>query len=163
MPGSLRHVAAAGQLPPELGSAWVVSVHLDVDDETVRTAQAREAATWGVLLDPQATNVFIGGDFNDTPAGSAYASLPAYGYHDGSVVLPADGIDHIFVHRAAPWSVQQAMRLFDGVNGPAVSDHPGVLVSFAAAAATPVPRPSDGPVHAGDGPSPVGARRHRAA
>lgn len=130
--GWLRRVASAAQLPPELGGAWVVSVHLDYESASARTAQAREVATWGLLLGTDATNVVIAGDFNDTITGSAYAALPAFGYRAAPAAPAEPLIDHVFVHRAAPWSVVEATRLFDGATD-AVSDHPGVLVRLAAA------------------------------
>jgi hypothetical protein len=130
-------VAIGGELPAELGGLWVVSTHLEYDVPAARLAQARELATFGLALGSEPGNVLVAGDFNDPKTGPAYGALTAYGYQDQSAALPESLIDHVFAHRGAAVAVTEAKQLFDGVDGPVVSDHPGVLVRFFPAPATP--------------------------
>jgi endonuclease/exonuclease/phosphatase family metal-dependent hydrolase len=131
--GALRRVALAVELPTELGGLWAVATHLDYDVGAARLAQARELATYGLMLGASPGSVLVAGDFNDPKTGPAYAALVDYGYLDPSAELPASMIDQVFAHRGAPLAVTLAKQLFDGVDGPVVSDHPGVLVRFAPA------------------------------
>jgi endonuclease/exonuclease/phosphatase family metal-dependent hydrolase len=129
--GALRRVALAVELPSELGGLWVVSTHLEYDDSAARLAQARELASFGLSLGSTPGQVIVAGDFNDPKTGPAYGALGDFGYVDATASLSASLIDHVLAHRGAPLAVTDAKRLFDGVDGPTVSDHPGVLVRLA--------------------------------
>lgn len=124
----LRRVGVAVQLPEELLNTWVVSVHLEVFSADGRLKQSRESAAYGLLRGALPGNVIIAGDFNDIKSSPPLQAIQDFGYKDYSKTLAANSIDHVLAHRAAPWKAEEAKILFNGVNMPAVSDHPGVLV-----------------------------------
>jgi len=130
--GALTRVALAAEIPahPELR---LVVVHLDHLDETVRTAQAREAAAAALAWSDPSLTVVVAGDLNARAGTAPHAAFVAAGFRDASRALPADRIDHVFVHRGAGLEVRDARLRFDGP-GEAVSDHPGVLVGLFPAA-----------------------------
>ena len=133
--GGLTRVATYATLPDALGGLVVWSVHLDVGDEDARTAQGRETAGAALTLADPSVAVLVAGDFNDIEGSDAHSAMVAAGYADLSDGLGADRIDHVFAHRGAPVAATAARLAFDGDAEPAVSDHPGVLVTLA---------PSDG-------------------
>lgn len=147
--GALRRVALGATVEAPLDGAparvRVMTVHLDHRDAVVRAAQAREVATAATLeatveavasADGVALPVVVGGDFNARAASEALASMAAAGFVDASHTEGSRRIDHVLVHRSAPLEPVAREVLFTGQE--AVSDHPGVLVRFAARAASPV-------------------------
>ncbi|MCC6559047.1 MAG: endonuclease/exonuclease/phosphatase family protein [Polyangiaceae bacterium] len=134
--GALRRVAVAATLPPELGALRVLSVHFEVGSEPARAAQAREAAVSALVETDPGMGAVVAGDFNDIEGSATHGALAAMGFLDAAAGLDPAGIDHAFIHRAAPWRPADARLVFLGAD--AVSDHPGVLVRFEAAAAEPV-------------------------
>lgn len=120
-PGQLPRVGFAATVD---GTTFV-NVHLDLDEAT-RTDQARQAAAAALVLGGLQT--VVGGDFNDPAGGPALGATLAQGFEDATATLPADGIDHVVVHRGASWGVVEARRV---ATSPPVSDHPGVLVRLA--------------------------------
>lgn len=109
------------------------SVHLDHLDAAVRAAQGRETAALAVFETDPGVAALLAGDFNAQPGAAAPQALLDSGFVDAAAALPADRIDHVFVHRGAPLLPQRAELLFTGAE--AVSDHPGVLVVLAGRAA----------------------------
>jgi len=90
-----------------------------------------EAAAAALVDTDPGFAAIVGGDFNDVEGSDAYKAFTSMGYIDASAGLDAAGIDHIFIHRAAPLRPASAKLCFTGAD--AVSDHPGVLVRFKAA------------------------------
>jgi hypothetical protein len=108
-----------------------MSVHFDVADAAARRMQSREAAAVALVATDPGFGAIVGGDFNDVKGSDTHLAFTAMGFLDASAGLDAAGIDHIFVHRAAPFRASSAKLVFTGAA--AVSDHPGVLVRFKAA------------------------------
>lgn len=138
--GSLRRLALMATLPPELGGLRLTTVHLDLDDEAVRAAQARETAVATLLLADPSLDVLVGGDFNAQQGQPPYAALTAFGFDDLTSSLDPTDIDHVMAHRGAAVSLVAAAPIFDGTTTPIVSDHHGVLVRIAPGIAPNVPR-----------------------
>ncbi|MCB9683449.1 MAG: endonuclease/exonuclease/phosphatase family protein [Alphaproteobacteria bacterium] len=120
-PGQLPRVALAATVD----GVTFVDVHLDLD-EASRTDQASQAAAAALVLGGVET--VVGGDFNDPVGGPALGATLLQGFEDATSALPADGIDHVVVHRGASWGAVAAERV---LTSPPVSDHPGVLVRLA--------------------------------
>ena len=126
----------------------VYTVHLDHEREDVRAAQGRDVASAALVeadvealaLDAGggavALPVVIAGDFNSTFTAAAPQALAGFGFVEASGSAATTRIDHVFAHRSAPLAATETRELFEGAA--AVSDHPGVMVRFAAAAPTPV-------------------------
>jgi endonuclease/exonuclease/phosphatase family metal-dependent hydrolase len=125
--GGLKRIAVGAVLPPELHGLRLWSVHLEFQDLAARTAQARQVAAETLAEADPGAAVVVGGDFNDIEGSPPHAALAAFGFLDLTDGLPADRIDHLFVHRGAPFDLVDATKVFDGVSSPTVSDHPGVL------------------------------------
>jgi endonuclease/exonuclease/phosphatase family metal-dependent hydrolase len=147
--GSLRRVLL-GATVTGVGATplRVYTVHLDHERDDVRAAQGRDVASVALVEADDAAiaidagggavamPVVIAGDFNSTSAATAPQALVGFGFVEASSGAAGAGIDHVFVHRSAPLAATSSRALFEGAA--AVSDHPGVLVCFAAAAPTPV-------------------------
>jgi hypothetical protein len=88
------------------------------------------------LVAPIRFGALVAGDFNDIEGSATHGALVAMGFLDAGADLDPGRIDHVFTHRAAPRRAVESRLVFLGAD--AVSDHPGVLVRFAAAAADPV-------------------------
>jgi len=128
--------------------ARVYSVHLDHATAVARTGQAREIASAamveadgaGVAIDAGgggvALPVIVAGDFNAIASDDAPRALDLFGFVEGSGSAATARIDHVFVHRSAPFAAAATKTLFEGAL--AVSDHPGVLVRFSPRAPSPV-------------------------
>lgn len=129
--GSLRRVAASATLPPELYGARVTSVHFEVFEAAARTMQSREAAAAALVDTDPSFSAIVAGDFNDVEGSDTHAAFPALGYIVADAGLNPAGIDHVMIHRAADLRPTSAEEVFLGAE--AVSDHPGILVRFAAA------------------------------
>lgn len=125
----------------------VHTVHLDHETATVREGQAREVASLALaeadepaiaLTSAGGTSlpVVVGGDFNATYAAEAPQALAAFGFVESSGSDGGARIDHVFMHRSAPLAKESSKEVFTGKD--AVSDHPGVIVRFVAAAPAPV-------------------------
>lgn len=134
--GGLQRVAIGASL----AGLRVYSVHLDHQDAARRAAQARETAALALFESDPLPHAIVGGDFNASPGTEPTQALLDAGFTDASAPLPATRIDHVFLHRAAPFAPAAAALLFTGAD--AVSDHPGVLVSLLprAPAAAPLTR-----------------------
>jgi endonuclease/exonuclease/phosphatase family metal-dependent hydrolase len=129
----LRRVAISATLPGQGSGLRAMSVHFDVFDAAARRMQAREAAVAALVGSDPGFAAIVAGDFNDVAGSPAHAALSAMGFLDASAGLDTTkGIDHVFVHRAAPIRPAAAELVFIGAD--AVSDHPGVLVRFTKAA-----------------------------
>lgn len=129
----LRRVMVSASAGTPLGVLRVASVHFDHRSAAARLAQAREAAAITLAeADPHLAAV-VGGDVNAPRGSDAHAAFGQLGYLDASDAAGGGRIDHVFSHRAAPLRALEARRVLDD---PAtrVSDHPGVLVRFVAAA-----------------------------
>jgi endonuclease/exonuclease/phosphatase family metal-dependent hydrolase len=129
----LRRVAISATLPGPVSDLRATSVHFDVFDAAARRMQAREAAVASLVGSDPGFAAIVAGDFNDVAGSPAHAAMTAMGFVDASAGLDdTKGIDHVFVHRAAPIRPADAKLVFLGAD--AVSDHPGVLVRFTKAA-----------------------------
>ena len=129
---SLQRVALGATID---NGVFLVSTHLDHEDDGVRLSQARETASWALAAPEPNLNLVVAGDLNAKPGSDAVNAIVSMGFCDGASSLTSDRIDHVLLHRAAAWQVQRAEILFDGGDTPIVSDHPGVLVEFDVAAA----------------------------
>lgn len=105
------------------------TVHLEYDRADARRLQARQTAMDALVRADAGSRALIAGDYN------AIASDPALGDVAGAgfVRLTAgadDGshIDHVFAPAAANFEVLDARMVLNGVDGPWVSDHPGVVL-----------------------------------
>lgn len=127
----LRRVAVSAALPGAASGLRATTVHFDVADASARRMQARETAAAALVGTDPGFGAIVGGDFNDIKGSDAHNAFVTTGYIDASAGLDAAGIDHIFIHRAAPFRPSSAELVFTGAG--AVSDHPGVLVRFIAA------------------------------
>jgi endonuclease/exonuclease/phosphatase family metal-dependent hydrolase len=125
---TLRRVALSATLPGALGSLRVTTVHFDVFDAAARRMQGRETAAAALVGSDPGFGAIVGGDFNDVEGSDAHVAFKAMGFLDASAGLEAGGIDHVLIHRAAPFRPSSAKLVFTGAE--AVSDHPGVLVRF---------------------------------
>ncbi|NOU29868.1 MAG: hypothetical protein HOO96_18340 [Polyangiaceae bacterium] len=151
-------------------SVRVYTVHLDYSTPVARGLQAREAAGAAVFeadaervaLDlgggAVALPVLVAGDFNATSADPAPQALRDFGFAETSGSASTQRIDHVFVHRSAPFTREASKVLFEGAA--AVSDHPGVLVRYVAS--TPVPVKLTRIVARGTFPAPLSVRGNRA-
>lgn len=128
---SLRRVALSTTLPPAQGELRVTTVHFDVFDPAARRMQARETSVAALVGADPDFGAIVGGDFNDVEGSDAHLAFTAMGFIDASAGLEAGGIDHVLIHRAAPFRPSAAKLVFTGPA--AVSDHPGVLVQLAPA------------------------------
>jgi endonuclease/exonuclease/phosphatase family metal-dependent hydrolase len=126
----------------------VYTVHLDHTAVAARAAQAREVAG-AAMVETDDENIptdagggavalplIVAGDFNAQTGADAPKALVDYGFVETSGSAQTTRIDHVFLHRSAPFAVASTKVLFTG--GTAVSDHPGVLVRYAGAAPKPV-------------------------
>ncbi len=121
-------------------SAWVsglgtsglrlYSVHFDYVSAAARAAQAREVAVAAAVDTDPGFGALVAGDFNARPGDEAHAALSSFGYRDLTASLDAGRIDHVFAHRLGGVSASSARLVFDGKDGPLVSDHPGVLLTL---------------------------------
>ena len=126
----------------------VYTVHLDYSTPSARGLQGREAASaamfetdterLGLDLGGGAVSlpVLVAGDFNALSADPAPQALRDFGFLETSGSASTSRIDHVFVHRSAPFTQASSKVLFEGAQ--AVSDHPGVLVRYVPAAPKPV-------------------------
>ncbi|MEQ1572005.1 MAG: endonuclease/exonuclease/phosphatase family protein, partial [Myxococcota bacterium] len=121
-PGDLRRVGLVAELAPGLS---LTTVHLDYVDPAAREDQARQTAAfvpvWGL-------DAVVAGDLNDRAGSPTHAAFGAMGFVDGTAALDPERIDHLFVHGAAAWEVQEARLV---LTDPAVSDHPGIVAVLA--------------------------------
>lgn len=135
--GNLVRVTAGATVTSALGRTRVYTVHLDHADATARAAQAREVAALATNETDEENlgglPTLVAGDFNARIDAPAAIAMKAFGFVEASGSEGTTRIDHVFVHRAAPLQAVAAKETFTGAN--AVSDHPGVLVRFAKAAA----------------------------
>lgn len=136
MQSALRRVLVSARLPASLGGTRVMSIHFDVFDAPARAGQAREAAADAIVRADPGFDAIVAGDFNDVEGSPAWSAFPAMGYLPADQGLSATGIDHVMIHRAAPLRPVKVEEVLTGMQ--AVSDHPGVLVRFEAAAGDPV-------------------------
>lgn len=105
------------------------TVHLEYDRADARRLQARQTAMDALVRADAAFQSLIAGDYNaiatdpalDDLGGAGFVRLTA-GADDGS------HIDHVFAPAAANFEVLDAHMVLDGVAGPWVSDHPGVVL-----------------------------------
>jgi endonuclease/exonuclease/phosphatase family metal-dependent hydrolase len=154
--GSLRRVTLGATITSRLTSASgsaplpvrVYTVHLDHATPLARAAQAREAASAAMVESDEAQvavdagggavalPLVVAGDFNAQSATDTTQALVDFGFVETSGSATTTRIDHVFTHRSAPFAPASAAAMFEGAA--AVSDHPGVLVRFAAAAPKPV-------------------------
>jgi endonuclease/exonuclease/phosphatase family metal-dependent hydrolase len=125
--GALRRVVIEATLDASLGGVRVASFHFDHLDASMRERQAGELAVMPLVGMGAGPHALLGGDLNDTEGSGAHAALLAAGFVDASADLPADRIDHLFVHRGAGVTATEA-ELVLSAPGERVSDHPGVLV-----------------------------------
>jgi endonuclease/exonuclease/phosphatase family metal-dependent hydrolase len=126
----------------------VYTVHLDYSTPSARGQQGREVASaamfetdtdrLGLELGGGAVSlpVLVGGDFNALSADPAPQALRDFGFLETSGSASTRRIDHVFVHRSAPFTQASSKVLFEGAQ--AVSDHPGVLVRYLPGAPKPV-------------------------
>jgi endonuclease/exonuclease/phosphatase family metal-dependent hydrolase len=125
----------------------VYTVHLDYSTPSAREQQGREAASAAMfetdtdrlgleLGGAVSLPVLVGGDFNALSADPAPQALRDFGFLETSGSVSTRRIDHVFVHRSAPFTQASAKVLFEGAQ--AVSDHPGVLVRYLPGAPKPV-------------------------
>jgi endonuclease/exonuclease/phosphatase family metal-dependent hydrolase len=133
----LTRVEQSGTLPPELGGFRLTSVHLEVTDPATRAAQARQSAARALVATDPGFETLIAGDCNDVAGSVTHGAFLAMGFQALSDGLDAGSIDHIFAHRGANLELLEARLVFDGSDGPVVSDHPGVLVRVGPAAGQP--------------------------
>jgi endonuclease/exonuclease/phosphatase family metal-dependent hydrolase len=147
-PGSsLRRVMLGATVDaPAVGAVRVWTLHLDHANATAREEQAREAASLAmaegdsvaIAVPPTgvALPLIVGGDFNARQGTPTLNAMRDAGFFEASASPNTRRIDHIFAHRSAPLRVVERKVIFTGRD--AVSDHPGVLVRFAAANPAPV-------------------------
>lgn len=127
--GSLQRLALSATVAAPGGELRATTVHLDFSAPEARLAQARETAN-AALVDAPALASLVAGDFNDTAGSAPHGALGQWGFLDQSAPLDPGRIDHVFLHRGAPWRASEATLVFDTPQT-AVSDHPGVLVRLA--------------------------------
>lgn len=106
------------------------SVHFDYVSAAARAAQARELAVAALVDTDPGFGAIVAGDFNARAGDEAHAALRSFGFRDLSASLDAGRIDHVLAHRASGITAGSARLIFDGKDGPQVSDHPGVLVTL---------------------------------
>lgn len=128
--GSLVRVAVAANIGE---GRRLYSVHFDHANAAVRAAQAREIAARALVDTDPGFGAIVAGDFNAKPGDEPHALMLSFGFRDLSTSLAATRIDHVFAHRAAGVAAGSARLIFDGADGPRVSDHPGVLLKLAPA------------------------------
>jgi endonuclease/exonuclease/phosphatase family metal-dependent hydrolase len=132
----LTRAALSAEVSLGSGSVRVMSVHLEHLDAAAREEQAREAAVVALAEAYPSAAAIVAGDFNAKEGTPTHAALGQQGFIDASDSLSVNRIDHVFVHRGAELTATQASLVFEGAE--AVSDHPGVLVSFSPASSPPV-------------------------
>lgn len=128
--GSLHRVALGATLPAEWSNVRLTSVHFEVFEESARTMQAREIAVAALVETDPNLHAIVAGDFNDVEGSATHAAFPAMGYLAANAGLDPAGIDHVMIHRATPFRPIKREKVFLGAQ--AVSDHPGILVTFEA-------------------------------
>lgn len=141
--GSLVRVTLGATASSALGATRLYTVHLDHADAVARAAQGREVAALAMNESDEekvgsdgALPIVVAGDFNARIDAMAPVAMTAFGFVEASGSKGTTRIDHVFVHRGAPFAPSAAIEMFTGAS--AVSDHPGVLVRFAKAAPKPV-------------------------
>jgi hypothetical protein len=132
-------VLSAGVTLPGVGRPFrALTLHLDNADAIARAAQAREVAGFGIVEGdsvemasgaPAGFPVIAGGDFNARSGTDALLAMTQLGFVEASGSEGTTRIDHVFVHRTAPFDPIEREVIFTGAD--AVSDHPGILVRFA--------------------------------
>ncbi len=127
-PGLLRRAAIAARLPQ---GPTLISTHLDRFDDRQREDQGRQTASWALAI-ADGPDVIVAGDLNDVEGSATHDALLDFGFVDASADLDPTRIDHVLVHRGAPWRPTDARLV---LTDPPVSDHPGVLVTLAPAPA----------------------------
>jgi endonuclease/exonuclease/phosphatase family metal-dependent hydrolase len=130
--GSLRRVTTSATLPSEWSNVRLTSVHFEVFEQAARTMQAREVAVAALVDTDPVFGAIVAGDFNDVEGSTTHDAFPALGYLATDAGLDSTGIDHVMIHRATNLRPIVAEKVFLGTE--AVSDHPGILVQFKAAA-----------------------------
>lgn len=126
--GSLHRVAISTKLPPEWGDMRLTSVHFEVFEESARKMQARDIAAVALVDTDPVFGAMVAGDFNDIEGSATHSAFPSMGFLAANAGLDPAGIDHVMIHRAAPFRPVKSEKVFLGAE--AVSDHPGVLVVF---------------------------------
>lgn len=126
----LARVALSARVALGAGDVRVMSVHLDHQNAAARLQQARESGVAALADAYPSAAVIVAGDFNAQEGSSPHQALGEQGFVDASEPLADERIDHVFVHRGAPLEASEVGLVFQGPE--AVSDHPGVLVRFAA-------------------------------
>lgn len=139
--GALQRVLVGARLPSSLGGLQVYSVHLDHAQAAVRAAQSAETASYALTRADPSLDILVAGDFNDVVGSETYRMMASMGFVDLSADLSPGRIDHLWLHRGAGARAITQRLAFDGLSEPRVSDHPGVLVTVAEAAA-PMIRPT---------------------
>ncbi len=124
----LQRTALSARLPEVLGGLRVHVVHLDHADADNRVRQARESAVHALATTADDLGVLVAGDLNAPPDSSTHDAFQSMGFEVPTAALDDSGIDHVLHHRDGPLTVDGARRLFDGTDGPRVSDHPGIAV-----------------------------------
>jgi len=131
---SFERVMIGATLPVASGGLRLWSVHLEVGDPPMQLLQAREAAAVALADADPSWEVVVAGDFNAAKGSPALGAFEAMGFTELTASLGASLIDHVFAHRGAAVSLDQARTLFDGTTEPKVSDHPGVMVQLSPSA-----------------------------
>jgi len=153
--GTLRRVTLGATTASRLTTAQraalpvrVYTVHLDYSTPSARAMQGREAASAALFETDTARlgldlgggevslPVLVAGDFNALSADPAPQAQRDFGFLETSGSASSRRIDHVFVHRSAPFTQAASKVLFEGAQ--AVSDHPGILVRYVPAAPKPV-------------------------
>jgi endonuclease/exonuclease/phosphatase family metal-dependent hydrolase len=129
----LQRVYLGATMP---GGIRLFTVHLDHQDEDARAAQARELATLALATSDPDLDVLVAGDFNDGSSSSAMWAMTGMGFLEDSAEQ-ADPRDHVLRHRAASLAFDRSTYLFDGVEGPRVSDHEGIAAWYRVGAGQP--------------------------
>lgn len=129
--GALVRKTLAGTIRTTAGTPLrLYTVHLDWDPATdvPRRAQARQTAMHALVT--STAPVLIAGDYNAESSTTTITDLLAAGFTRLTEAADADGtdIDHVLAPTAAGFAVVEARRIFDGTDGPVVSDHHGILV-----------------------------------
>jgi hypothetical protein len=112
--------------------ARVFTTQLDPDQASVRELQARSLATMTVASTPE-LGLILAADFADENRSSAVWAQTGAGFVEDSAAED-DERRHVLHHRAASLVATGSATLFDGVDGPVVSDAPGVAAWYQSAA-----------------------------
>lgn len=125
--GALLRKTLAGT--PPRSRVRLYTVHLEYDRADARRLQARQTAMDALVRADAGWQVLIVGDYNAIASDVALGDLAGAGFVRLTASADDGGhIDHVFAPAAANFEVLDAHTVLDGVNGPWVSDHPGVVL-----------------------------------